>query len=387
MNPKGLKKIDLIFRPINNSYNLVREELNKPLGSFIHELEKSGLKGRGGAGFLVASKWKMAQQAKGKIKYIICNCDEGEPGTFKDREILIQTPEKVLTGMAIAAKETGAIKGFIYLRREYKYLEKKLQREIDHFNALMLEYHHQFEVSIFLGAGAYVCGEETALIQSMMGQRGEPLNKPPYPVIVGLNDSPTVINNVETLATVTVIANIGAEKFAHLGTNQSAGTKLFSVSGDSVKPGVYEIELGMKLDRFVEEYGDGDTKAVQVGGASGVCVPRKKFSTTTIGFEAVPTGGSMMLFNSSRSMFHVLKNYLDFFTHESCGQCTPCRVGCQQLLRGVDRIKRGDEEEQYLNQLIRLAKQMKSSSKCGLGRSVGNSFVSIVENFKEEMIY
>ncbi len=387
MNIQGVKKIDLIFRKFDTTLELVEKEMGRPQGALIDELRKSGVRGRGGAGFSVGDKWDIAAKSDGDKKYVICNCDEGEPGTFKDREILINTPEKVLVGMALCAKEIKSNTGFIYLRREYKYLSEKLQHQIDRFHEYLKEIGFDFTIKIFLGGGAYVCGEETALIQSMMGRRGEPMNKPPYPVVHGLHDMPTVINNVETLATVAVIAHIGSHAFRELGTKESSGTKLFSISGDTPRAGVYEIELGMNLERFVQEFGDGDTKAVQVGGASGVCVPRKDFRQTRIGFEAIPTGGSMMLFNSSRSMFHVLKNYLGFFVLESCGQCTPCRVGCQQLLKGIDLIKRGEESEEYLNQLVRLAGQMKLASKCGLGRSVGNSFVSIVNNFREEMIY
>jgi [NiFe] hydrogenase diaphorase moiety large subunit len=184
-----------------------------------------------------------------------------------------------------------------------------------------------------------------------------------------------------------MICKYGADYFHKLGTTDSRGSKVFSVSGDTPKAGIYELELGMTVERFVEEFGDGDTKAVQVGGASGFCVPRKKFRDTIIGFEGVPTGGSMKLFNSSRSMYNVLHNYLDFFTEESCGQCTPCRVGCQQLLLGVEAVKRGERNSRYLDELVKLAGTMKIASKCGLGQSVGNAFKSIVENFKEEIIY
>jgi len=198
---------------------------------------------------------------------------------------------------------------------------------------------------------------------------------------------PTAINNVETLVYTVMIVKYGAAHFKELGTKDSRGSKVFSVSGDTPKAGIYELELGMSVQEFVNEFGDGDTKAVQVGGASGFCVPRKKFDETIIGFEGVPTGGSMKLFNSTRSMYNVLHNYLDFFSEESCGQCTPCRVGCQQLLKGVEAVKKGDKNSRYLDELVKLAKTMKRASKCGLGQSVGNAFGSIVENFKEEIIY
>ena len=184
-----------------------------------------------------------------------------------------------------------------------------------------------------------------------------------------------------------MITRIGAAEFKSLGTVDSAGSKVFSVSGDTNKPGVFELELGMKLSDFVEEFGDGDTKAVQVGGASGFCVPRRKFIETIIGFEGIPTGGSMMLFNSHRSMYNVIHNYLDFFDEESCGQCTPCRVGCQQLKKGIEAIKARQKDAGYLNELVKLAENMQITSKCGLGQSVANAFKSITEEFKEEIIY
>jgi [NiFe] hydrogenase diaphorase moiety large subunit len=238
-----------------------------------------------------------------------------------------------------------------------------------------------------MGSGAYICGEESALFESIEGFRGEPRNKPPYPTTSGLFYKPTSINNVETLVTAMMILKMGGAEYVKLGTKDSRGSKVFSISGDTPIPGIFELELGMGVQEFVNEFGDGDTKAVQVGGASGFCVPRKKFGETIIGFEGVPTGGSMKLFNSSRSMYNVLHNYLEFFTEESCGQCTPCRVGCQQLLKGIEKVKKGEAKSTYLNELIKLADTMKVASKCGLGQSVGNAFRSIVENFREEVIY
>jgi len=192
---------------------------------------------------------------------------------------------------------------------------------------------------------------------------------------------------VETLVYTVMIQKYGSTHFRELGTKDSRGSKVFSVSGDTPIAGIYELELGMSVREFVEEFGDGDSKAVQVGGAAGFCVPRKRFEETIIGFEGVPTGGSMKLFNSSRSMYNVLHNYLDFFAEESCGQCTPCRVGCQQLLKGIEAVKKGEKSSKYLDELVKLASTMKIAAKCGLGQSVGNAFSSIVDNFKEEIIY
>jgi [NiFe] hydrogenase diaphorase moiety large subunit len=386
MSDTHVKRVDLIFKKAN-CQEVLEKIMNMNPDDICQELLESDLKGRGGAGFPTGLKWRFTANEKDSVKYIVCNADEGEPGTFKDREILDQVPEKVLCGMAVAARAIGAKMGYIYLRGEYKFLIPKLNEELVKFHRTMDEINLNFRIQIRLGSGAYICGEESALFESIEGKRGEPRNKPPYPTKSGLFGKPTAINNVETLVYTVMIMRYGAAHFKELGTKDSRGSKVFSVSGDTPKAGIFELELGMSVDEFVDEFGDGDTKAVQVGGASGFCVPRKKFEETIIGFEGVPTGGSMKLFNSTRSMYNVLHNYLDFFTEESCGQCTPCRVGCQQLLKGVEAVKRGDKNSKYLDELVKLAKTMKRASKCGLGQSVGNAFGSIVENFKEEIIY
>ncbi len=386
MSSQHVKRVDLIFEKVECK-EILKKIVDIDPDDICQEVLESDLKGRGGAGFPTGLKWRFTAKEKDPVKYIVCNADEGEPGTFKDREILDQVPGKVFCGMAIAGKAIGAKMGYVYLRGEYKFLIPKLNEELIKFHKTMDEFNQNFRIQIRLGSGAYICGEESALFESIEGKRGEPRNKPPYPTSSGLFGKPTVINNVETLVHTVMIMNYGASHFKELGTKDSRGSKVFSVSGDTPKAGIFELELGMTVDEFVNDFGDGDTKAVQVGGASGFCVPRKKFDETIIGFEGMPTGGSMKLFNSSRSMYNVLHNYLDFFTEESCGQCTPCRVGCQQLLKGVEAVKRGEKNSKYLDELVKLAKTMKRASKCGLGQSVGNAFGSIVENFKEEIIY
>ncbi len=393
MSKTNLKRLDLIFKNEQDGEQILTETFNKSNQDIINDLIISGLKGRGGAGYPTGLKWKLASEAEGDLKYVICNADEGEPGTFKDREILSQVPNKVLIGMAVCAKVIGAHEGFIYLRGEYKFLADQLNEVIDDFHVWLNKIGFDFRVKIFLGSGAYICGEESALFESMEGHRGEPRNKPPFPTQAGYRKMPTVINNVETLAHTFSIFKYGPDKFKDLGVQDSRGSKVFSVSGDTPIPGIYELEFGMSLQKFVEDFGDGDAKAVQVGGASGFCVPRKKFEKTKIGYQgkltgvSLPTGGSMMIFNSSRSMYNVLHNYLEFFVEESCGQCTPCRVGTQQLLLGIEAVKKGERSSEYLDKLLRLAENMRVTAKCGLGQSVANSFSSIVENFKEEMIY
>lgn len=388
-----LKRADFIFKNENDWESVLSKCISQNPQDLINELISSELKGRGGAGFPTGLKWKITAETSDDTKYMICNADEGEPGTFKDREILSMVPFKVLTAMAVCAHVIGARHGVIYLRGEYFFLKPELNKAISEFEYYCREINFDFTIRIFMGSGAYICGEETALFESMEGKRGEPRNKPPFPTTSGYEGKPTVINNVETLAHAYTIFKYGAKRFYDLGVQYSRGSKLFSVSGDTPKPGIYELELGMSLADFVEEFGDGDTKAVQVGGASGFLVPRKRFAETAIGYQgkltgiSLPTGGSMMLFNSSRSMFNVLDNYLEFFREESCGQCTPCRVGCQQLLMGIKAVKRGEKNARYLDKLLRLTETMKLTAKCGLGQSVANSFSSIVENFREEMIY
>ncbi|HOK37887.1 MAG: NADH-ubiquinone oxidoreductase-F iron-sulfur binding region domain-containing protein [Bacteroidales bacterium] len=388
MEKNRISKVDLIFENDGTLVNTVLDKVKKMNpDDIIMEMIDSGLKGRGGAGFPTGLKWKFTKAENSYDKYVVCNADEGEPGTFKDREILDRVPEKVFTGMAVAGYAIGARKGYMYLRAEYNFLLKGLIKKVEEFNKLLKDKGFDFNIEIRSGAGAYICGEESALFESIEGKRGEPRNKPPYPTVAGLFNKPTSINNVETLVYATVIMKYGAEKFKEMGTKDSRGSKVFSISGDTPNAGIYELELGMTVAAFVDEFGDGDTKAVQVGGASGICVPRKKFNDMIIGYEGVPTGGSMMLFNSSRSMYNVLKDYLEFFAEESCGQCTPCRVGCQQLLRGIEAVKKGEKDPSYLETLKKLAQTMKISAKCGLGQSVANPFISIVDNFREEIIY
>jgi [NiFe] hydrogenase diaphorase moiety large subunit len=386
MEQKALTKVGLIFEKIDPN-EVLQKAYNMTSNEIIQAMLDSGLKGRGGAGFPTGLKWKYTAAEKEPEKYIVCNADEGEPGTFKDREILDRVSVKVHGGMAIAGKAIGAKKGIVYLRGEYRYMLPQIMIELREFHKMIHKIGFEFDIEYRMGSGAYICGEESALFESIEGKRGEPRNKPPYPTVSGVFGKPTSINNVETLVTAMMIINHGAQKFSQYGTKDSRGSKVFSVSGDTPTPGIFELELGMTVQQFVNEFGDGDTKAVQVGGASGFCVPRKKFAETIIGFEGVPTGGSMKLFNSSRSMYNVLHNYLDFFAEESCGQCTPCRVGCQQLLKGIEKVKKHEVKSTYLTELTKLADSMKIAAKCGLGQSVGNAFKSIVGNFREEIIY
>ncbi len=358
----------------------------------IGELVASGLKGRGGAGFPTATKWNLAAAARADEKFVVCNADEGEPGTFKDRVILTQFADLVFEGMTIAGKTVGAKVGVLYLRAEYTYL-------VDHVNAVLAARRKagllgqnilgvqgfDFDIHLHMGAGAYICGEETALIESMEGFRGEPRNRPPFPVDTGFKGKPTVVNNVETLALVSCIFAKGADWFKSFGTAKSTGIKLFSISGDCKAPGVYEFPMGITVKKLLEAVGGADTKAVQIGGASGRCVPAKEFDRT-IAFEDIPTGGSIIVFGPQRDMLHVAKNFMEFFVEESCGQCTPCREGNFKLLEGIEMLEKGKCSMRYLKELVSLGDTMAIASKCGLGQSSPTAFLSIVEHFKDELM-
>ena len=371
----------------------IKKALRSGRENVLLELKNSGLKGRGGAGFPTSTKWMLTAAANSEKKFIVCNADEGEPGTFKDRVLLLEYPELVFDGMVVAGFTIGAETGIVYLRGEYEYMLQSLEdylAEMRKNNLLgkniLGRKNFNFDISIRLGSGAYVCGEETALIESLEGFRGEPRNRPPYPVDTGYLGYPTVVNNVETLASVSHIVIKGGEWFKIYGTNKSTGSKLFSVSGDCEKPGVYELPWGTKIKELLELVEAKNTKAVQVGGASGVCIPKSQFERI-LGYEDAATGGSIMIFNESRDMLKVLKNFMEFFIDESCGQCTPCRIGNVKLMEGIEKIEREDFTFSYINSLKELGRTMQVASKCGLGQSSPNSFISILENFSKEILH
>jgi [NiFe] hydrogenase diaphorase moiety large subunit len=368
----------------------IRKALSIKREDILFEVKTSGIKGRGGAGFPTATKWMLVASASSDKKYVVCNADEGEPGTFKDRVLLLEYPGLVFDGMVIAAYTIGADHGIVYLRGEYEWMLSSLKdylkqmREDNLLGINILGTVFSFDIKIHLGSGAYVCGEETALIESLEGARGEPRNKPPYPVNTGFMGNPTVVNNVETLASIPHIITKGGEWFKEHGTDKSTGSKLFSVSGDCEKPGVYEIPWGISIKELLKIVGAKKTKAVQVGGASGVCIPKSQFNRI-LAYEDAATGGSIIIFDESRDMLHVLKNFMEFFVEESCGQCTPCRIGNVKLLEGVEKIEKGTYTFSYINTLKELGKTMQAASKCGLGQTSPNPFLSILENFKEEI--
>ena len=358
----------------------------------IGRIGESGLRGRGGAGFPTSVKWNLAAAARDDEKFVVCNADEGEPGTFKDRYIITEFADLVIEGMTIAAYSIQAQKGIFYLRGEYTYLKKHLESVIAERRAKGLlgdkikdRDGFNFDIEIRMGAGAYICGEETALIESLEGQRGEPRNRPPFPVDTGFMKHPTVVNNVETFAWVCAIINKGPDWFKSSGTEKSTGLKLFSVSGDCQTPGVYEYPMGITVRQLLENVGGENAKAVQIGGASGQCIPRKDFDRM-IAYEDIATGGSIIVFGPDRDMLKVAENFLEFFVEESCGQCTPCREGNPKLLEGVELLKHGQCSMSYLMELCSLGETMQLTSKCGLGQSSPNAFLSIVKHFKNEIM-
>jgi len=351
----------------------------------------SDLKGRGGAGFPTGMKWGFCAAEKADQKYLICNADEGEPGTFKDRVILTRFADLVFEGMTIGGRAIGATLGIVYLRAEYSYLRPHLNEVIKQRREkgllgrdIMGIEGFDFDIITALGAGAYVCGEETALIESLEGFRGEPRNRPPFPVVAGLLNNPTVVNNVETLASVAAILAKGADWFKGYGTDKSSGYKLFSISGDCERPGVYEFPWGITVADLLKEVGGEGAKAVQIGGASGICVPARDFSRA-LAFEDIPTGGSVMVIGPSRDILDVAENFLEFFVEESCGQCTPCRLGNPQMLKAVQLLRQGECPPEFLADVKALGETMKVASKCGLGQTSPSAFLSILEGFDDEI--
>lgn len=370
----------------------IKKALKTSREDVLFEIKESKLKGRGGAGFPTSTKWMLTAAAKSDVKYVICNADEGEPGTFKDRVLLSEYPDLVLDGMVIAGYVIGAKEGIVYLRGEYEYMLASLNDYLEVMRKenllgknILGKEGFDFDIRIHLGNGAYVCGEETALIESLEGHRGEARNRPPFPVNSGFKGKPTTVNNVETLAAVTKIVEKGGKWYQEHGTDKSTGSKLFSVSGDCEKPGVYELPWGTKVADLLKIVGAKNTKAVQVGGASGICLDKSQFNRT-LGYEDMSTGGSIIIFDETRDMLKVLKNFMEFFVEESCGQCTPCRIGNVKLLEGVEMIERNEFTFSYLKKLKELGETMKVASKCGLGQSSPNSFISILDNFKDEIL-
>ncbi|MCL2725301.1 MAG: NAD(P)H-dependent oxidoreductase subunit E [Polyangiaceae bacterium] len=354
----------------------------------LAEMKVSNFRGRGGAGFTTGVKWEACRNASGETRYVICNADEGEPGTFKDRVLLASFSERVFEGMTIAGYVIGASKGLVYLRAEYRYMLEKLQAALEARRKANLlgkdilgQKGFDFDIEIHLGAGAYVCGEETALIESLEGKPGRPRIRPPFPVTHGYLGKPTVVNNVETLAKASLIAQNGGAWYRGLGTKLSTGTKLLSISGDCDRPGIYEYPFGVRIAQILEDCGARNAMAVQVGGAAGTCLAQHEFGRK-IAFEDVSTSGALMVFGNNRDMFEVARNFMHFFKHESCGFCTPCRVGTTLMCNILDKIANGKGTAYEMNELSRLHQLLSTASHCGLGQSAGRPVNDTLQKFR-----
>ncbi len=368
----------------------------------INEVSASGLRGRGGAGFPTGRKWSFAKASQSDVKYVVCNADEGDPGAFMDRSVLEGDPHSVLEAMAIAGYAIGAHQGYIYVRAEYPVAVHRLQialeqaRKYGLLGKNILGLGFEFDIEIRLGAGAFVCGEETALLTSIEGHRGEPRPRPPFPAVKGLFGKPTIINNVETWANINPIINNGAAWFASIGTQTSSGTKVFALGGKITNVGLVEVPMGTTLREIVEEIGGGipggkKFKAAQTGGPSGGCIPAQCIDTpidydSLVAIGSMMGSGGMIILDEDDCMVDISKFYLEFTADESCGKCTPCRIGTKRLLQLLTKITEGKGEPEDLVKIEELASHMKQSSLCALGQSAPNPILSTLRYFRQEYV-
>ncbi|MFH1440892.1 MAG: NADH-quinone oxidoreductase subunit NuoF [Candidatus Omnitrophota bacterium] len=366
----------------------------------IAEIKKSGLRGRGGAGFSTGLKWELTAKQKGDLKYVICNADEGDPGAFMDRSTIEGDPHTVIEGMIIGGYAIGSNKGIVYIRAEYPLAIKRLEKAIDmarkegFLGENILDSGFSFDIEIRLGAGAFVCGEETALIHSIEGSRGMPRPRPPYPSVEGLFGKPTLINNVETWANIPVIILDGASWFSSIGTEKSKGTKVFALAGKINNTGLVEVPMGTTLRDMIYDIGGGipenkKFKAIQTGGPSGGCLS-EEYLDTQIDYESLAKAGSIMgsggmiVIDEDSCMVNIAKFFLEFTQNESCGKCTPCREGTKRMLEILTRITEGKGVEKDIEKLQRLGNMIKKASLCGLGQSAPNPVLSTLKNFRAE---
>lgn len=355
----------------------------------LSEMVQSGLRGRGGAGFSTGMKWQLCRDAQGAAHYVVCNADEGEPGTFKDRVLLHSYADSLFEGMTVCAFAIGAKQGYLYLRAEYRYLLPHLQSVLSRRRELGLlggnilgQPGFGFDIDIVVGAGAYICGEESALIESLEGKRGIPRMRPPFPVTHGYLGQPTVVNNVETFIAAAHIVLRGSAWFRAVGTEKSAGSKILSISGDCAVPGSYEYPFGVTIRQVLHDCGAKDVQAVQVGGPAGTLINSAEFDRK-LGFDDLSTGGSLMIFNQTRDLLAVIVNFAHFFAHESCGFCTPCRVGTTLLKNGLDKIAGGHGTRYDLDEMLRIAELVKCRSHCGLGQTAANPILDGLQRFPQ----
>jgi NADH:ubiquinone oxidoreductase subunit F (NADH-binding) len=348
----------------------------------IGEVRTSGLRGRGGAGFPCGIKWAGARSSPGDVKYVIGNADEGEVGTFKDRYIIANDPFTLVEGLALAGYAVGARQGYIYLRAEYHYLLDLLRGAVN--QAREAGFLDGFSIDVREGAGAYVCGEESALMESIEGRRGESRYRPPFPTVAGLWQQPTTINNVETLMNIPQIVLHGGSWYSQMGTERSQGTKVFSVSGDVASPGVYELVLGSPLRELVEELASAsDIKLIQIGGATGRIIPYDMVDTP-LAFENLLGAGAVTVFNNSRDVIDIVHRTMEFLAEESCGKCTPCRQGTEVMVEILERFCRGEGLERDIKVLEELSDTMMLSSLCGLGQAAPFAVMDTLKYFKDD---
>ena len=386
----NIKKKGKVLFSEYTSGNALKKITNLTPEQVINEVKNSNIRGRGGAGFPTGMKWEFCSKNKGD-KYVLCNADEGEPGTFKDRVILTELPHMVFEGMTLGGYAIGAKQGILYLRSEYSYMKLHLEKTLDELRKKNLlgkniagKTGFDFDIRIQFGAGAYVCGEESALIESAEGKRGEPRNRPPFPVEKGYLNQPTIINNVETLCSTVRIIENGADWYKAIGTEKSTGTKVLSISGDCKFPGIYEIEWGMTIKQMLEMCGAENVQAVQVAGPSGICISPKMFDRK-IANEDLPTGGSMIVIGQNRDILKdVVCNFMDFFIDESCGSCVPCRALTTVLKQKLEKIIEGKGVKQDIDDMLKLSKTMKELNRCGLGQTAANPIITTIENFREK---
>jgi len=386
----------------NGGYVALKKAIEKGPQWVLDEVKASELRGRGGAGFPTGKKWEFTAKATGDAKYVICNADEGEPGTFKDRVIMEGDPQSVIEGMSLAGFAVGAKYGYIYIRGEYTLSIKMLQKAIEQARSYgflgknILGSKFNFDIEIREGAGAYICGEETALMESIEGKRGEPRKKPPYPPTCGLWGKPTVINNVETLANIPNIIANGAEWFKKFGVPGSYGTKLFSLSGDVNYKGVIEIPFGIKLSSIINDIGLGlkngkKLKGVILGGVSGSLIAPNEIDIpvdcqSLCQIEAAPGCGTIIIFNEDRCIVDIVKNIAYFFRHESCGKCSPCRVGTEEIYKILDNISRGIGKVEDITKLEKLSTSMRLTSFCPLGQTAPNILTQSLKKYRDEWL-
>ncbi len=386
---ENIQRSDIQFNSKAGDGKGIEAALENGSDAILKILNDSGLRGRGGAGFYTAKKWQFCKQAISNQHYVVCNADEGEPGTFKDRVLLSTDAHSVIEGMTICAAVIGATKGLIYLRGEYRFLVDKINEVLQKRRTegllgqnILGHQGFNFDIEIHLGAGAYICGEESALIESLEGKRGIPRVRPPFPVVDGYKNKPTVVNNVETFWSVSRIIVNGSHWFTRKGTPQSTGTRLLSISGDCERPGIYEYPFGTTLTEILKDCGGSDAQAVQMAGAAGTTVVPSGFDRA-MSNEDLSTGGSFMVLGPQRNLMDLLQNFAQFFKHESCGFCTPCRVGTSVIADVIQRFKNAQGCEHDLKQLRDVCGLMNISCFCGLGCTVPTVFLDALNQHSQ----